>query len=121
MNTYTVHAKRWAHGWELHIDDVGVTQSRTLSDAERMVRDYIATLHDLDEVTGEVVIVPNLGRLADRVRAARERTKEVETAQREAAREAREVARALRAEGLSVADTAVVLGVSKGRVSQLVS
>lgn len=28
-----VRAKRWAHGWELHIDDVGVTQSHTLRDA----------------------------------------------------------------------------------------
>ena len=40
--TYEVHARRWARGWELHIDGVGVTQSRSLSDAEGMVRDYIA-------------------------------------------------------------------------------
>ncbi len=24
---YTVNAKRWEHGWELHIDGIGVTQS----------------------------------------------------------------------------------------------
>mgnify|MGYP006139817877 CR=1 FL=1 len=28
-------------GWELHIDGVGVTQSRTLRDAERTARSYI--------------------------------------------------------------------------------
>jgi len=39
---YTVTAKRWDGGCELHIDDIGVTQSRTLNDAETMVRDYIA-------------------------------------------------------------------------------
>jgi hypothetical protein len=40
---YFVRAKRWEHGWELHIDDVGVTQSHELGDdAERMVRDYIS-------------------------------------------------------------------------------
>jgi hypothetical protein len=31
-----VTARRWAHGWELHIDGVGVTQSRTLASAERI-------------------------------------------------------------------------------------
>ena len=41
MSTYTVRATRWAHGWELHIDGVGVTQSRNLDGAEQMVRDYI--------------------------------------------------------------------------------
>lgn len=40
--TYTVIAKRWDRGWELHINGVGVTQSRALNDAEAMVRDYIA-------------------------------------------------------------------------------
>lgn len=39
---YTVEAKRWAHGWELHIQDVGVTQAEKLDDAEATVRDYIA-------------------------------------------------------------------------------
>jgi hypothetical protein len=47
--SYTVRAKRWEHGWELHIADVGVTQSRTLADADRMVRDYIATRSGIDE------------------------------------------------------------------------
>lgn len=117
--TYNVTAKRWAHGWELHIDGVGVTQSRTLADADLMVRDYIATLNDLDEVTDEVIIVPELGKLGARVRQVRNATRAAEKAQREAAREARETARALRAEGLSVTDTAAVLGVSRGRVSQL--
>lgn len=41
VTTYAVHAKRWKHGWELHIDGVGVTQSRNLDGAEQMVRDYI--------------------------------------------------------------------------------
>lgn len=44
VKTYTVHAKRWARGWELHIDGLGVTQSHSLADAELMARDYIETL-----------------------------------------------------------------------------
>jgi DNA-directed RNA polymerase specialized sigma subunit len=68
----------------------------------------------------EINVVPELGGLEDRVRRARERTKAAEQAQRDAAQEAKEVARALRKAGLSVTDTAKVLGVSRGRVSQLV-
>jgi DNA-directed RNA polymerase specialized sigma subunit len=99
---------------------VGVTQSRTLAAAEQMVRDYVETLLDIDASDAEVVIIPELGGLEDRARQLREHAKAAEQARREAAREARELATALRAEGLSISDTAAVLGVSRGRVSQLV-
>jgi hypothetical protein len=39
--TYTVRARHWERGWELHVEGVGVTQSRTLARAEAMVRDYL--------------------------------------------------------------------------------
>ena len=118
---HTVTAKRWEHGWELHIGDVGVTQSRTLgSEAERMVRDYLRLDHHADAETADIDIVPELGDLGEAARRARCHTREAAEAQRDAAREARDVARQLRAEGLSVTDTAAVLGVSRGRVSQLV-
>lgn len=58
MSAYTVIARRWSHGWELEIHDgdteVGVTQSRTLADAERMVRDYLAIDLDADPASFEV-------------------------------------------------------------------
>lgn len=120
MKTYTVTAKRWKHGWELHIDDVGVTQSRTLAGAEQMVRDYVETLLDVDASDADVVVVPELGGLEDRARQVREQAKAAEQARRDSAREVRELATALRAAGLSISDTAAVLGVSRGRVSQLV-
>jgi hypothetical protein len=41
VKTYQVTAKRWEHGYELHIEGVGVTQSRTVKDAEAMIRDYL--------------------------------------------------------------------------------
>lgn len=40
---FLVRAKRWARGWELDINGLGVTQSHTLDAAEAMARDYIAT------------------------------------------------------------------------------
>jgi hypothetical protein len=42
VKTYSVRAKRSEHGWELHIDGLGVTQSDDLDDAEMMMRDYIS-------------------------------------------------------------------------------
>jgi predicted XRE-type DNA-binding protein len=119
--TYTVIAKRWEHGWELHIDGIGVTQSRLLADAEALVRDYLAADDVTDAATAEVTIRPDLGGLEDLVSAVRAQTERAQNEQQEAAKAARNLVTQLRQAGLSVADTAAVLGVTKGRVSQLVS
>jgi hypothetical protein len=121
MTTYTVRAKRWKHGWELHIDDVGVTQSRTLATAEQMVRDYIETLTDRDVSRDDVVIAPELGALNAKVKNVRAKIDAAERAQRDAAAARSQLTADLRASGLSVSDTAAILGVSRGRVSQLSS
>ncbi|MEV6342758.1 hypothetical protein [Actinoplanes sp. NPDC051851] len=118
--TYEVRARHWAGGWELHIDQVGVTQVRTLDKAERQVRDYLETLLGLDVSDTVVNINPDLGGLEENVREAKERSRAAEAAQRAAAQQARLVAVDLRKRGLSVSDTATVMGVSRGRVSQLV-
>ncbi len=118
-NTYNVTAKRWKHGWELHIDGVGVTQSRTLDTAEQMVRDYIETLTDKDVSGDNVVITPDLGELDRKVTTVRELLVAADRQQQEARNSYRALAADLRAAGLSVSDTAAILGVSRGRVSQL--
>ena len=116
---YNVTARRWKHGWELHIDGVGVTQSRTLDTAEQMVRDYVETLTDQDMSKAAVMIVPELGPLDRKIRAVREQLAIADRRQQEASRAYRALAAELRAAGLSVSDTAAILGVSRGRVSQL--
>lgn len=118
-NAYNVTAKRWKHGWELHIDGVGVTQSRTLDTAEQMVRDYIETLTDKDVSGDKVVITPDLGELDHKVTTVRELLAAADRQQQEARNSYRALAADLRAAGLSVSDTAAILGVSRGRVSQL--
>jgi predicted transcriptional regulator len=118
-NTYNVTAKRWKHGWELHIDGVGVTQSRTLDTAEQMVRDYIETLTDKDVSGDKIVITPDLGEFGHKVTAVREVLAAADRQQQEARNSYRTLAADLRAAGLSVSDTAAILGVSRGRVSQL--
>lgn len=122
MTHINVTARRWEHGWELILGEDDATQVRTLDKAPQQVRDYLDTLDpDTDHSEWDIVVTPDLGSLGDRVRAVRDATAAAARAQEEAAAQAREVARALRAEGLSVTDSAAVLGVSRGRVSQLVA
>lgn len=120
--TYAVRAVRWVHGWELHVDGIGVTQVRTLDHAEQQVRDLIATELDLDDsavVTAHIEIRPDLGELNQRIDRARHDTEDAAVAQVQAAQQARDLVADLRSLGLSVSDTATILGISRGRVSQL--
>ncbi|GAA1248450.1 hypothetical protein GCM10009609_09850 [Pseudonocardia aurantiaca] len=126
MTTYDVTARRWARGWELHIshvgEEVGVTQSRTLSSAERMVRDYLELDDRPDAQDATIAITPDLGgQLAKEAVAARKAVRDAERAQLEAAMKSRLIARQLKAAGLSGADIAAVLKVSAQRVSQLLN
>lgn len=119
---YVVVAKRWARGWELHIDGVGVTQATTLSKAEAAAREYIALALDLDDETSFAVdVVPQLdGALAKQVEAARAEVREAERRQREAAAKQREVVKQLGRSGLSGREIAAVMGLTPQRVSQLI-
>ncbi len=120
MSTYSVRARRWAHGWELHIDGVGVTQSPSLAGAEQMARDYIETLTDRDTSGDQVIINPEIGGgLDEETRAARAAVTAAEEAVRAAAAQSRQVARDLKRAGLSGRDIAAILRVSAQRVSQL--
>lgn len=118
---YTVRAVPWAHGWELHIEGIGVTQSDSLKDADRQVRDYLETLLDEDAADAQIDMVLELGGLDKEAREARAATIRAAEAQREAAARTRAVARRLRERGVKTADAAELLGVSRGRVSQLLA
>ena len=96
-----------------------MAQSRTLNTADRMVRDYIETLTDKDVSGDKVVITPDLGELDREVTIVRELLAAADRQQQEARNSYHAVTVDLRAAGLSVSDTAAILGVSRGRVSQL--
>lgn len=118
----TATAHKWDGGWELWLDGEAATQVTTLDKAEQQVRDYLDTVEpDVDHNDWTVTVVAELGELGERVRAARSATVAAASAQEAAAKASREVARDLREAGLSVTDSAVILGVSRGRVSQLVA
>jgi hypothetical protein len=84
-----------------------------------MVRDYIETLTDKDVSGDKIVITPDLGEFGHKVTAVREVLAAADRQQQEARNSYRTLAADLRAAGLSVSDTAAILGVSRGRVSQL--
>jgi DNA-directed RNA polymerase specialized sigma subunit len=118
----TVQANRWKLGWELILDDENATQVRVLSQAADQVRDYLDTVDPaVDHSDWSVTVVPNLGSLISEVREAQEATKAAAEAQVMAGEKLRSVVARMRKEGLSVTDTAAILGVSRGRVSQLAS
>lgn len=119
--TYTATAKRWAHGWELHIDDVGVTQARSLSMARKAAREYIAALYDIDDESSiDVEITPELPQeLADQAAAVKEANRRAEETRDEAARKARQTIQHMLDAGLTKSDAAEVLDVSPQRISQL--
>jgi DNA-directed RNA polymerase specialized sigma24 family protein len=120
VKTYHVRAKRWEHGWELHIEGVGVTQSRTLWGAEEMARDLISRREGLPGDAFTATVTPEIGDgLDEESRAAREAVSAADRAQRQAAAQSRTAARRLRQAGLSGRDIAKVLNVSPQRVSQL--
>jgi DNA-directed RNA polymerase specialized sigma subunit len=122
-NTYKVDARRWEHGWELHVEGVGVTQSKSLHSAARMAREYISLIEGIsDESTIDVEILPKIDNaLVKEVIAARKAVHELAERQREVAALSRAAAKDLAGSGLSGADIAVVLDVSPQRVSQLLN
>jgi hypothetical protein len=121
--TYMVEARRWEHGWELHVDGVGVTQTKSLHSAPRVAREYISLVENInDESTIDVEIRPEIGRaLSDEVAVARKAVRDLFDRQREAAALSRAAAKDLAESGLSGADIAVVLDLSPQRVSQLLN
>lgn len=118
----TATAHKWDQGWELHLDGEPVTQVVTLDKAEQQIRDYLDTIDfNTDHGNWNVTVVPEIGALYAEVTAARQATEDAATASVRAAAQARAAARHLRESGFSVTDSAVILQVSRGRVSQLVN
>jgi predicted RNase H-like HicB family nuclease len=119
----TVKAERVGDWWLLTCADApgAVSQVRRLADAEEHAREAIAFVLDVSEDSFEVAVVPELpAKVMREVRQARREVERLEQVQRRTAELSREAARHLVALGLTGADAAVVLKVSKQRVSQLI-
>lgn len=119
MTQFDVVAKKWSGGWELFFNEDDVTQSRTLDGAKQQVLDYLATCYP-DIAYSDLDIKIHVEDYEDAVYRAKQKTLEAEKLTQEAAEETKALVRMLRfKKGLSLADTAAILGVSKTRVQQL--
>lgn len=120
---YHAIATRDGGWWVIDVPELEVTtQARRVDQIEHMATDLIAAWLDIEydavHVDLEVRIPDNWQREVDHARQlgeAAERAKEAASA------EVRKVAHHLRAQGLTVRDVGVVLGVSPQRVSQLLT
>lgn len=121
VKTYKVRARHWEHGWELHVDGVGVTQVRTLDHAKQQVCDLVETMTGHAIGVDQVDLNFDLGSAAEEAIVARRLTAEAAQLQISAAARSRQAVQSLRNAGLSLADIAHVMGVSRGRVSQLIA
>jgi len=63
VSAYSIQAVKWEHGWELHVEDVGVTQCRTLATAAQQARDFVATMLDIDADDAAVMDISKGARL----------------------------------------------------------
>lgn len=119
MSDYRVTVKRWDRGWELHIDGLGVTQARSLGEADAMVRDYIEIFDGAEAAADAHLIYGYSVAAVTKFERARKAALEAEKSSARAAVESRRAVAELVAQGVSGADMSRLLGVSPQRVSQL--
>lgn len=120
MSTYRATATREGRFWVVDVDGVGVTQGRTVREAQEMAADLVVAVRDVPAADVEIDLAVELpGGLHGRVREARQRVSDAERSQKEAAALLRTVVGELRSSGLAGQDLAAILGVSPQRVSQL--
>jgi hypothetical protein len=124
MMKVTAKAVRDGGWWVVEVPEVdgAFTQARRLDQIPAMVADAVGLLEDVPAGSVEVELDVDLGDPAvlEEVRRARRQVEAAARAQEEAARVSRAAVAHLRhGVKLSVRDTAVVLGVSPQRVSQL--
>ena len=118
--TIDITAKPWEGGWELWHDDEVWTQVNTLARARQQIVDYLDTVDEgVEHAAMNIVITPQVPGWQE-ASESRQAAQQAEEQRRHATMLARKAATRLREEGISLADTASILGVSRGRVSQLI-
>lgn len=117
-----MQASRWEGGWDLVIDEDNATSVSALKHAKQQVRDYLDTIEpEVDHSQVKILICAELDGFENEIAEAKEQTEEAARLQEVAAARIRKIARQLRERGISSADTAELLGVTTGRVYQLLS
>jgi hypothetical protein len=122
MDTYHAHVERGDRYWLVRVREVDRwTQARRLREVEEMARDLVAVMLDVDADSFQLDVTYDLPDSVRRRLAEADRLRqESDAAKSAAAAESRAAARELVESGLSLRDTAQLLGLSYQRVHQLV-
>ncbi len=118
----TALCQREGAWWAIEVPEVegAFTQSRRLDQAAVMAADAVSLLLDIPPASIEVEVRPLLADATlDALREVRHHQEDAATRQAQAAAESRQLVASLRAQGLTVRDIAVILGVSPQRAQQL--
>ena len=119
---YHATATREGSWWVLDVDGVGVTQCGRLTEARAQIRGLVEAVEDRDVPEDTHIEVRLVGPVDDALEEAREAAAAAETLRDIAASKLRQVAAQLVHEvGLRQAEAAVILDVSKQRMTQLLS
>lgn len=124
MTAVNVIATRQPQGWSLAMAGEGqvIAEVRTLDKARQRFIDHLNTVDpDRDHAEWVITVIPADPLDAQRVRAVRDGTAAAARAQEEAARATRDLVADLDRKQYKSADIAGLLGISRGRVSQLLS
>lgn len=125
MTEIVAHAVRDGDWWCVEVPyngDNQYTQGRTLAEAQLMAEDVVAIwaeeLND-DTLSNASVTLEIAGAEQEAVQAVRDAQAQLEQARRNVKHAQIQAVASMRASGLTMQDIAQVLGVTKGRVSQL--
>lgn len=123
--TYEATVTREDGWWMIHIPKIdGLTQSRRLTDADRMARELVAVTLDVPPDTVDVhLIIAQVAGIDVRMVLSTVAAERAEAARLEAdaTTRARALARALVADDVPLRDIGTILGVSHQRAHQLAS
>jgi hypothetical protein len=121
--TYQVTVTRDGHFWYIDIPATGgVIQARTLTEVDRMARDYIAGMLEVNQATIDLAVRINLpGEVTEHLEATGAAREAEAVAREQAAAESRAVARALQHADLTEREIGRVFGTCHQRAHQLVT
>ena len=121
MTSYTIEATRSGRWWILEEPTLGcVSQVHHLSEATEEMVEAIAYQTGIDEseiaIEVKVIVPDDISERMDAIETLREESRR---ANAEAAKESRSLVASMRQEGFTLDDIGRMLGLTKGRVSQL--
>jgi predicted RNase H-like HicB family nuclease len=118
MTAYTATCRRVGNWWAISVPELkGVhTQARRLDQVAAMTTDAIALMLDVDPVTIEVTVEPELPGTVARAIEARRAARAADEAAEQATATA---VRTLIGDGYTVRDAGALLGLSPQRISQI--